>query len=99
MSLLQKGIQTRRYVTWIHGATDDSAERIPREFIEPVEEIVEAILGHVGSRSIVEPWIEFVNDGLEANDGEETRDEARDARAAEHDESDERCDTGRGEDR
>ena len=92
-------IRTRHRSTWIDGAADDATERIPREFIEPVEKIVEAILGHVSGRSIVEPWIEFVNDGLEADDGEETRDEARDACAAEHNESDERCDTGRGEDR
>lgn len=39
----------------VHSATDDSSQRIPCTFVEPIEELIEPMLDHVGSGSIVEP--------------------------------------------
>lgn len=40
---------------WVDGATHDPAQRVPRSLVEPVEEIVVAILDHVRRGSVVEP--------------------------------------------
>ena len=42
--------------TGIDGAADNSAQRVPGTVIEPIQEVVEPILHHVGSGTVIEPW-------------------------------------------
>ncbi len=41
------------------------AEGVPGPAVEPVEEVVEAVLDHVGRGTVVEPGVELVDDALE----------------------------------
>lgn len=43
----------------VHSASDDAPQRVPRSLVEPVEEVVEPMLYHVGCRPVVEPAILF----------------------------------------
>ena len=49
--------------TRVDGRSDRPAERIPRLVVKPVEEGVPAILVEVLGGAVVEPRVEFVNDG------------------------------------
>ena len=45
------------------------AEGVPGPAVEPVEEVVEAVLDHVGRGAVVEPGVELVDDTLEPGAG------------------------------
>ena len=34
------------FLTWVDCSADDPAERVPRPLVEPVQEVVEAVLEH-----------------------------------------------------
>ena len=44
------------------------AQRVPGPVVKPVQEVVEAMLHHVGCGPVVEPGIELVDDALEPED-------------------------------
>jgi len=54
----------RDHQSWVDSATDNSAQRIPCSFIEPVQEIIETMFDHVSCCTVVEP-VMFVNPRLE----------------------------------
>ena len=53
---------------WVDRATHNTTQRLPGTVIEPIEEVIEAVLDHVCRRPVIEPRIEFVNDGFEPDD-------------------------------
>ena len=59
----------------VNSTSNDSSQRVPRCFIEPIEKVVETVIGHVFRCTVVEPRIELVDDGLESDDGEKPRTE------------------------
>ena len=52
--------------TWIDSSTNDSAQGVPCSVIKPVMEAVESLLGEKLGGTIVEVWIELVNDTLKS---------------------------------
>lgn len=45
----------RNHQAGINGAADDTSQRIPSAFVEPIQKRIKSILDHVMSRSIIEP--------------------------------------------
>lgn len=45
----------RDHQSWVDGAADNPAERVPRSLIEPVQKIIETMFDHVRCRTVVEP--------------------------------------------
>lgn len=45
----------RHHQTGIHRSTDDTSERIPGSFVEPIQKRIESIFYHIMRGSIVEP--------------------------------------------
>lgn len=63
---------TRRdHQSWVDSAADNPAKRVPCSLVEPVQEIIETVFDHVCCCTVVEPWVEFVDDALEPYDGEQ----------------------------
>lgn len=62
----------------VEGAADDPAEGVPALGVEPVPEVVEALLGQVEGSAVIEIGIELVDHGLVAKDAEEARNEGED---------------------
>ena len=58
--------------TWVDCASDDPTKRIPGAIIEPVVELVEALLCQEAGGAVVEVGIELVNNALKAEHREET---------------------------
>lgn len=56
----------------VQSTTGDSSQRVPSSVVEPIEELVEAVCDEVFGGSEVEPWVEFMDDTLEPDDGEQT---------------------------
>ena len=59
--------------TRVDGAPYDATEGVPGAVVKPVVEVVETLLREELGRSVVEVWIELVNDALESQHGEEAR--------------------------
>lgn len=72
----------------VEGPTDDAAKRVPALGVEPVPELVEALLGEEESGSVVEVGVEFVDHGLVAENAEQSGDEGQEVDEAENGDSD-----------
>lgn len=59
----------------VESAADDATQRVPALGVEPVPEVVEAVLGEVEGSTVIEVGIELVDHGLVAEDAEEAGDE------------------------
>ncbi|XP_021818499.1 uncharacterized protein LOC110760526 [Prunus avium] len=62
----------------VKGADDDPAEGVLALGVEPVPEVVEALLGQVKGSAVIEIGIELVDHGLVAKDAEEAHNEGED---------------------
>lgn len=69
--------------TGVEGAANDAAEGVPALGVEPVPEVVEAVLGEVQGCPVVEVGVELVDHALVAEDAEEAGDEGEDVDEAE----------------
>lgn len=50
----------------VHGAPDDAAQRVPGALVEPVQEVVEPMLDHVGRGPVVEPGTNTLTENMAA---------------------------------
>jgi len=62
----------RDHEAWVERPACNTAERVPCAIIEPIPEVVEAIVDQVLRCSEVEPRIELMNDALESYDREQS---------------------------
>ncbi len=63
----------REHQPWVHGASNNAPQWIPRSVIEPVQKRIEPVLRHVLCCAVVEPGIELVDYTLEAIDTQTER--------------------------
>ena len=62
---------TKQWTHWVDCAAHHPAKRVPSSVVEPVPHVVKAILCEVLRDSVVEVWIELVDDALVLNHREQ----------------------------
>lgn len=62
--------------TRVNGSSDDPAKWIPCSVIKPIMKGIKSFFGQESRRPVVKVGIKFVDDALEAEDGEQTHGES-----------------------
>jgi len=72
-----QAVQGRRgeHQARVNGAADDASQGIPGAVIEPVVELVEALLGEEPRGAVVEVRVELMDNALESQHGKQARGE------------------------
>lgn len=61
----------RDHQSWIDRTTDNSAKWIPCSFVKPVQKIIKTMFDHICCCTVIEPWVEFVDDAFESYNGKQ----------------------------